>query len=80
MAPFDEAPAPMTIRGKPLHCVICGQDRFLRKEAQLNTAVSSFFGFDWSNPSGTCFICHNCGYIHWFLLPTWPDAGKQNQP
>jgi hypothetical protein len=77
MGLFDgpSAPMPMSIRGKPLHCAICGHDHFLRREAQLNTAAATFFGFDWANESGACFVCHNCGYIHWFLLPTWPEPG-----
>jgi hypothetical protein len=33
----------------------------------LNTAVASFFNFDWVDPTARCLICANCGYIHWFL-------------
>jgi hypothetical protein len=38
-----------------------------KREAQLNTAAASFFNFDWTNPSGNCYVCAKCGYIHWFL-------------
>lgn len=53
--------------GFKLRCEICGHQRFWTREAQLNTAVASFFSFDWANPSATCYVCESCGYIHWFL-------------
>ena len=53
--------------GKPLRCEICHHKRFWRRKAQLNTAVASFFGFDWANAGATCLVCEQCGYIHWFL-------------
>ena len=34
---------------------------------QLNTAVATFFNFDWANKTASCFVCDGCGYIHWFL-------------
>ncbi len=55
------------VAGIQLRCVICQYDRFWKREAQLNTSVATFFGFDWANESGTCYICEQCGYIHWFL-------------
>jgi len=42
-------------------------DRFFERQGQLNTAVASFFSFDWVDPTARCLICSNCGYIHWFL-------------
>lgn len=62
-------PEPHIVNGKYLQCLICQNDRFFRREAQLNTAVATFFNFEWANPSGTCFICSECGYIHWFVQP-----------
>lgn len=53
-----------------LKCVVCGHDKFSQQSAQLNTAVATFFNFDWANQSATCYICKNCGYIHWFLPTT----------
>jgi len=50
-----------------LFCEICKFDHFWRREAQLNTAVATFFSFDWANPTATCYVCDGCGYIHWFL-------------
>jgi predicted nucleic-acid-binding Zn-ribbon protein len=54
------------VMGRELNCLVCGHNEFHKREAQLNTAVASFFDFDWANASGTCVICDNCGYIHWF--------------
>jgi hypothetical protein len=53
--------------GRPLTCLICGYDEFNTRDAQLNTAAASFFGFDWANASATCHVCRHCGFIHWFL-------------
>lgn len=50
-----------------LRCEICKHERFWLREAQLNTAVATFFNFDWVNPTATCYVCDGCGYIHWFL-------------
>ena len=55
------------VAGNPLRCEICHHTRFWQREAQLNTAVATFFSFDWANPTATCLVCENCGYIHWFL-------------
>ena len=68
MALFGEKePVPVQIAGKPLRCEICGHDAFWRREAQLNTAVATFFNFDWANATAVCYVCDGCGYIHWFL-------------
>jgi hypothetical protein len=55
------------ILGKELVCEICHHKRFWQRKAQLNTAVATFFNFDWANPSALCVVCEKCGYIHWFL-------------
>jgi predicted nucleic-acid-binding Zn-ribbon protein len=61
-------PEERVVRGKPLRCLVCTNDRFYKREAMLNTAGATFLNFDWANKSGTCFVCSECGYIHWFLL------------
>jgi hypothetical protein len=68
MAMFKNTEA-TTVRlaGLELHCEICKHDRFWHREAQLNTAVATFFNFDWANPTADCYVCDGCGYIHWFL-------------
>jgi hypothetical protein len=60
-------PERVQVAGLDLHCEICKHDRFWHREAQLNTAVATFFNFDWANATATCFVCAGCGYIHWFL-------------
>ena len=57
----------VTVAGLSLRCEICKHDRFWTREAQLNTAVATFFNFDWANKTATCYVCDGCGYIHWFL-------------
>jgi hypothetical protein len=65
---FDkDKPETTTIDGKPFNCLVCHNDGFWRRDAQLHTAVASFFGVSWAEPSATCLVCANCGYIHWFL-------------
>jgi len=63
----EKKPVKVQIQGKPLRCQICGRDAFWHREAQLNTAVATFFNFDWANASANCYVCDGCGYIHWFL-------------
>ena len=53
-----------------LKCVVCDHKKFSQRSAQLNTAAATFFNFDWANASATCYVCKNCGYIHWFLPTT----------
>lgn len=55
------------VAGLTLQCEICKNDRFWAREAQLNTAVATFFNFDWANATADCYVCDRCGYIHWFL-------------
>lgn len=56
--------------GKQLICVHCGGNRFIHREAQLNTAVMTFFDIDWLNKSAEVFVCSACGRLEWFLDPT----------
>lgn len=59
----------VVIAGRQLRCRICDNTRFWQRKAQLNTAVATFFSFDWLNANATCVVCERCGYIHWFLPP-----------
>ena len=68
MALFGKKEAePVVVAGLNLHCEICKHDQFWKQEAQLNTAVATFFNFDWANKTASCYVCDGCGYIHWFL-------------
>ncbi|UCF78596.1 MAG: hypothetical protein JSW03_11060 [Candidatus Eiseniibacteriota bacterium] len=60
-------PERVQVAGTTLHCEICKNELFWKKEAQLNTAVATFFSLDWVDPAATCYVCDRCGYIHWFL-------------
>ena len=62
-----KAPEPIEVMGKPLVCPICSNKHFWVRTAQLNKAVTTFFGFDGGDPSATCFVCSECTYIFWFL-------------
>ncbi|HEY9740972.1 MAG TPA: hypothetical protein V6C90_10825 [Coleofasciculaceae cyanobacterium] len=52
---------------RQLRCLVCDYQLFWYQEAQLNTAVATFFNLDWANRSAICLVCDQCGYIHWFL-------------
>ena len=67
MSFFKTDPIGVEVQGRELKCLVCGHDAFWKREAQLNTAAASFLNFDWTNPSGVCYVCAKCGYIHWFL-------------
>ena len=60
-------PEPLEVDGRAVKCLVCGHDRFHKREAQLNTAGMTFLKLDWANESGTCFVCDHCGFIHWFV-------------
>jgi hypothetical protein len=60
-------PESATVKGIPLRCEICKNDRFWPQRAQLQSAVASFFNLDWTGRTADCLVCSNCGYIHWFL-------------
>jgi predicted nucleic-acid-binding Zn-ribbon protein len=64
---FEQESEKVEILGKEFNCQICRHNEFWRREAQLNTAVATFFDFDWANESAICLVCANCGYIHWFI-------------
>jgi predicted nucleic-acid-binding Zn-ribbon protein len=68
MGLFD-APEPVNVevKGNILQCLVCGHQKFWRREAQLHTAAATFFQVEWTNPTALCYVCDNCGYIHWFL-------------
>jgi predicted nucleic-acid-binding Zn-ribbon protein len=56
----------VAVAGHPLRCQVCEFTRFYRREARL-TAGASFFGQDWANSQAECFVCEQCGYVHWFM-------------
>ena len=68
MTPFGSGdPEPVQIGGRPLTCHVCGHTQFRRRKAKLNTTWMTLFDLDWLNRSADCYVCDNCGYVHWFL-------------
>ncbi len=65
----QDDPEAVEVAGRQLECRVCGHTEFWHRRAQLNTAVMSFFDFDWANATADCQVCARCGYVHWFLLP-----------
>jgi hypothetical protein len=55
----------VNVAGHHLRCQVCEFTRFYRREAQLSTGAS--FGQDWANSKAECFVCEQCGYVHWFV-------------
>jgi len=62
----EESSETINVAGRPLTCPVCSGQQFWKKQAQLNTAVASFFNLDWANHSATCMVCDNCSHILWF--------------
>jgi predicted nucleic-acid-binding Zn-ribbon protein len=62
-----DEPETATVHGKPLHCIVCGNEQFWQKRAQLHTAGLTFFDLEWASPTCDCLVCSACGYVHWFL-------------
>jgi hypothetical protein len=70
MGLFDrepDAPEPVEVAGRALHCQICGNGTFWQRKAQLHGAVATFFNLEWTSPTAACLVCSSCGYVHWFL-------------
>jgi len=68
----------VTIGDTSLRCQICSGDRFItRDKILLNTPLVSAIGWDFANRTATCYVCADCGYIHWFVasdeLPKQPS-------
>ena len=59
-------PGQYSIAEKQIKCPHCGNDTFAMGEAQLNTALATFFKVDWANESATVMICTKCSRIQWF--------------
>lgn len=60
-------PQTIEVKGRELRCPVCNNPNFWTRQAQLNTAVATFFSLDWANRSATCFVCAECTHISWFL-------------
>lgn len=63
----EEDPQTVEVKGNEIKCPICNNSYFWTRQAQLNTAVATFFKLVWANKSTTCFVCLECTHISWFL-------------
>lgn len=63
------------VLGRPFICHVCGYDRFIQREIQLQTPGMAFFDLDWLNQSADSAICNHCGYVHMFFknAHTWSE-------
>jgi hypothetical protein len=62
-----DEPEMMTVHDRPLRCVICQNETFYQRRAQLHGPVATFFDLEWASPTCTCVICSACGHVHWFV-------------
>ena len=62
-----DEPETCTVRGKPLQCIVCGNETFWQKHAQLHGGVLTFFDLEWASQTCDCLVCSACGFVHWFL-------------
>ena len=67
----------ITIAGRHLRCQVCEFTRFYRREARLTTGAS-FFGQDWANTQADCFVCEQCGHVHWFMRTRTVGAAAED--
>ena len=63
----NDEPETATVRGKPLNCIVCANETFWQKRAQLHGGVLTFFDLEWASPTCDCLVCSACGFVHWFL-------------
>jgi hypothetical protein len=54
------------VAGKQLTCPHCGNTRFRRRKASLNTAASSITSTEWADREACILVCANCSRIEWF--------------
>ena len=62
-----DEPEEVRVGERDLRCLVCQGTKFVSRNAQLNTALATFFKLDWTNESALCVVCAECGYIHWFV-------------
>ena len=62
-----EGPKPVEIRGKPLHCLICGNGEFFTGRGLVITHGATAVGWELNNPKADLAACTACGYLHSFL-------------
>ena len=64
----DDGSIRVTFDGKPLPCVVCGNDRYHQRGSLLSSRAGQMFGMGWAADKAQNYICTKCGYIFWFLF------------
>jgi hypothetical protein len=54
------------VAGKQVECPHCENILFHKREASLNTALSSLTHLEWTDREATVLICANCSRMEWF--------------
>lgn len=52
--------------GRVVRCSHCFEERFVEREAMLNTAGLTLLNLDWLNDSAVVLICVTCTQLTWF--------------
>ena len=55
--------------GKLISCSQCGNTKFYKGKAQLNTKDMTLWGLDYFDKSARTLRCKRCGSIQWFGKP-----------
>lgn len=66
----------VTVAGRHLRCQVCEFTRFYTREASVSTGAT--FGQDWANSKAECFVCEQCGYVHWFMRTRTVGAAAED--
>ena len=52
--------------GKMISCSQCGNTRFHKGKAQLNTKQMTIWGLDYFDKSAKTICCTKCSFTYWF--------------
>jgi len=63
---FTEEANRYEIPDKLLNCHHCNNDTFYTRQEQLHSPTTTFLNLEWLDKTATCYVCSECGYIHWF--------------
>ena len=61
-------PSRVVILGRPLSCLICGNEHFIHKRISLNSPLRVLMKLDWLNDASDVVVCDKCGHVHTFVI------------
>ncbi|GLC25895.1 hypothetical protein [Roseisolibacter agri] len=67
MGLFSREAQTVEVAGRALRCQVCSYELFWHERAQLHGGLATFFGMEWTSPTADCYLCGQCGYVHWFI-------------